>query len=75
MVFTYWFKNWIKAYLRNNRKSFRTLQILPKSPPLVDGGKEKGAGNDVKSLPAAYNGMSNINCHLAAIYSVWNLQI
>ena len=42
-------------------KGFRTLQTLLKPPPSVDGGKERGAGSDVKSLPAAYNGMSNIN--------------
>ena len=42
-------------------KSFRTLHTLPKPPPSVDGGKEKGNGGDVKSLPAEYNGMSNIN--------------
>ena len=41
-------------------KSFRTLHTLPKPPPSVYGGKEKGAGGDVKSLPDAYNGMSNI---------------
>ena len=42
-------------------KSFRTLHTLPKPPPSVDGRKQKGAGGDVKSLPAACNGMSNIN--------------
>ena len=41
--------------------SFRTLHTLPKLPPSVDGGKERRAGGDVKSLPAVYNGMSNIN--------------
>ena len=29
--------------------------------PSVDSGKEKGAGSDVKSLPAEYDGMSNIH--------------
>ena len=42
-------------------KSFRTLLTLPKPSPSVDGGKEKGAGSNVKSLPAVYNGMSYIN--------------
>ena len=42
-------------------KSFRTLHTLPKPPPSVDSRKEKRTGGDVKSLPVAYNGMSNIN--------------
>ena len=47
-------------YLRNNGKSFRTLHTLPKPPPSVDGIKEKGNDSDIKSLPAACNGMSSI---------------
>ena len=47
-------------------RSFSILHTLPKPPPLVDGGKEKGAGGDVKSLPAAYNGMGNIKCSLTS---------
>ena len=35
-------------------QSFRTLNTLSKPPPSVDGGKEKEAGGDVKSLPATY---------------------
>ena len=47
-------------------KSFRTLHTLPKPPPSVDSGKEKGAGGDVKSLPPEYNGMSNIKSSFSA---------
>ena len=34
---------------------FRILHTLPKPPPSVYGGKEKGADGDIKSLLAAYN--------------------
>ena len=51
-------------------KSFSVLHTLPKPPPSVDGGKEKGAGGDVKSLPDAYNGMSNIKPSLEPLNDI-----
>ena len=50
--------------ISNKGLSFGTLHTLPEPPPSDDGGKKRGAGSDGpdgKSLPAASNGMSNIN--------------